>query len=53
MKRHALFFATALAVASLGTAGLAAAQSAPAAPASDATTDAPNKIGRASCRERV
>ena len=38
MKRHALFFATALAVASLGTAGLAVAQSAaPAAkPASDA-----------------
>lgn len=29
MKRHALFFATALAVASLGAAGLAAAQSAP------------------------
>jgi len=42
MKRHALFFATALAVASLGAAGLAAAQSVPAAPASDATTDAPN-----------
>lgn len=41
MKRHALFFATALAVASLGTAGLAAAQSAPAAkPGSAATTDA-------------
>lgn len=37
MKRHALFFATALAVASLGTAGLAAAQSA-AAPANDAGT---------------
>lgn len=41
MKRHALFFATALAVASLGTAGLAAAQSAPAAKAgSVAATDA-------------
>ncbi|MEN1972886.1 hypothetical protein WCE34_11220 [Luteimonas sp. MJ204] len=44
MKRHALFFATALAVASLGTAGLAAAQSAPATNATaagDARTDAP------------
>ena len=46
MKRHALFFATALAVASLGAAGLAAAQSAPAAPASDATTDAPRDATR-------
>ncbi|GGK11823.1 EF-hand domain-containing protein [Luteimonas terricola] len=47
MKRHALFFATALAVASLGTAGLAAAQSsAPAAPAADAATDAPRAAGK-------
>ena len=47
MKRHALFFATALAVASLGTAGLAAAQSAPAAKAgSAATTDAPPDAAR-------
>src|SRR5690606_34973877 len=36
MKRHALFFATALALASLGTAGLAAAQSTPVAKAADA-----------------
>ena len=38
MKRHALFFATALAVASLGAAGLAAAQSAPATSDTKATT---------------
>lgn len=46
MKRHALFFATALAVASLGAAGLAAAQSAPAAPAADPTTDTPRAAAK-------
>src|SRR5690554_6144330 len=45
MKRHALFFATALAVASLGTAGFAAAQSTPAAPAVEAG-DAPRTAGK-------
>lgn len=45
MKRHALFFATAIAVASLGTAGLAVAQSTPAAKA-DASTQAPHADAR-------
>src|SRR5690606_11019654 len=40
------FFATALAVASLGTAGLAAAQSSPAAAAVDDTSDAPRGAGK-------
>jgi Ca2+-binding EF-hand superfamily protein len=46
MKRHAPFFATALAVASLGAAGLAAAQSAPAAAKSDARTDVAHAAAR-------
>ena len=41
MKRHALFFATALAVASLGAAGLVAAQPASTGPAADTASDAP------------
>ncbi|MEN1927484.1 hypothetical protein WCE37_00505 [Luteimonas sp. MJ250] len=55
MKRHALFFATALAVASLGAAGLAAAQSAPATSATKATTatdDARTDAPRAAKGER-
>ena len=45
MKRHALFFATALAVASLGGAGLAVAQSAPSAPsAPDTDATAPRAM---------
>ncbi|MBJ6978699.1 MULTISPECIES: EF-hand domain-containing protein [unclassified Luteimonas] len=40
MKRHALFFATALALASVGVAGMAAAQSPSVAPAKAAAGDA-------------
>ncbi len=51
MKRHALFFATALAVASLGGAGLAVAQSAPSASAPD--TDGAASSARAMKGERM
>ena len=51
MKRHALFFATALAVASVGTAGLAVAQSTSVVPAK-AATDATGVHAQRPMRDR-